>query len=136
MRKDFLSHRRESRLPNWVRGSLKEGESFNKPLAVLPGFLPTLVGGSLGGCRVACQPLAISGMAIPSPLACRLTGQEPSALAFRTGPRGSIVFTDERSNTKPYRLVMIGPELPSFVGCPTFWHLWVTLEEELSWTTH
>ena len=21
-------------------------------------------------------------------------------------------------------------------GCPTFWRLWATLEEELSWTTH
>ena len=20
--------------------------------------------------------------------------------------------------------------------CPTFWHLWATLEEELSWATH
>ena len=21
-------------------------------------------------------------------------------------------------------------------GCPTFWHFWVTLEEELSWAIH
>ena len=21
-------------------------------------------------------------------------------------------------------------------GCPTFWHLWATMEEELSWATH
>ena len=21
-------------------------------------------------------------------------------------------------------------------GCPTFWRLWATMEEELSWTTH
>ena len=23
-----------------------------------------------------------------------------------------------------------------FQGCPAFWHLWATLEEELSWATH
>ena len=24
----------------------------------------------------------------------------------------------------------------TFQGCPAFWHLWATLEEELSWATH